>query len=270
MTDLNHDQHPEGWSTGAEGYDVAFAPYTARYAQRALDLVGVGAGTRLLDVAAGSGAVSLQAAARGAEVTAIDFAPGMVDVLRRRLAAAGRDGARVEVMDGQALAFGADRFDAAVSMFGLMFFPDAEAGVAELRRVVKAGGKVAIGTWDLDGFRVTELVSRAIGDVLPSFAPVAAEPTWARLGRQAGLAELLSGQGLTEVTVHPVVEHWTFEEPEAFFRSMPTWAPPLQPLFDQLDEATLVAAGVAFARLVDARSDDQGVAVDALIAVGTT
>jgi 16S rRNA G966 N2-methylase RsmD len=67
-----------------------------------LGLIGDTARLRLLDVAAGTGVVAVEAARRGAEVLATDFAPGMVEVMRRRFAAEGLS-AQAEVMDGQAL-----------------------------------------------------------------------------------------------------------------------------------------------------------------------
>ena len=109
------------------------------YAITTLDLVGLTHCTdqvRLLDVAAGTGVVALEAARRGAEVLATDFAPGMVEVMRRRFAAEGLD-ARAEVMDGQALSLHDQSFDMGTSTFGLMFFSDPLAGLRELRRVLR-------------------------------------------------------------------------------------------------------------------------------------
>ena len=117
---------PEVWSRAAPGYDDAIAPIMRPYAVTTLDLLGLTGGMgrfRLLDVAAGTGVVAAEAARRGAEVLATDFAPGMVAVMRRRFAAEGL-GARAEVMDGQALGLEGESFDLGTSTFGLIFFPD--------------------------------------------------------------------------------------------------------------------------------------------------
>ncbi len=76
---------PEVWSRAAPGYDDAIAPIMRPYAITTLDLLGLTSGMgrfRLLDVAAGTGVVAAEAARRGAEVLATDFAPGMVEVMR--------------------------------------------------------------------------------------------------------------------------------------------------------------------------------------------
>jgi 2-polyprenyl-3-methyl-5-hydroxy-6-metoxy-1,4-benzoquinol methylase len=103
---MDGDLHrPETWSSvAAAGYDDGIAPIMRAFALTLLDRVGAtghGSRLRLLDVAAGTGAVAAEAARRGADVLATDFAPGMVLVMRRRFDAEGL-AARAEVMNGQA------------------------------------------------------------------------------------------------------------------------------------------------------------------------
>ena len=195
----NADQMPEGWSDGASGYDENFAGFTGLYAEEMLDLLHVGEGSRVLDVAAGSGATSVRAARRGAEVTATDFAEGMVAIAERRLREGGHTSSRAVRMDGQALDLPDGAFDAAVSMFGLMFFPDTAAGVAEMRRVVRPGGRVGTATWDLDAFPMHRLIGAALEVAVPELAGQdRPRPTWAALGTEPGLAAItrLIGEGL--------------------------------------------------------------------------
>lgn len=264
-----HDQRPETWSAGAGGYESAFAPFTGAYAEVALDLLGVAAGDRLLDVATGTGAVSLRAAALGAEVLATDFAPGMVELVGDRLAAAGHASARTAVMDGQALELDDDAFDAAISMFGLIFFPDMDRGARELARVVRPGGRVAIGTWNLAGFRLVDLVQQALSAVVAGLP--SPTPSWARVGDADGLSVLLRDAGLTDVVVHVVTSAFAPDDPAEFFRRLPDWSPPVQPLFEVLDEATIERGAEAFVVALDDLSDDAlgGMPVEALIGIGT-
>lgn len=268
----NDDQLPDGWSDGAAGYQEHFAGFTEQYADEMLDRLGVGPGTRLLDVAAGTGATSLRAASRGAVVLATDFAPGMVDIARRRLRDAGSSDSEAAVMDGQALDVEAGSFDAAVSMFGLMFFPDARAGMAGMLRATRSGGRVGTATWELDGFGLRALIGGALEAAVPGFGDhPAPPPTWAPLGSAEGLAALLGNAGADQVEVVEVTRQWTFADPVRFFREMPTWSSPVKPLFDMLPPDRLDAGARAFGDLVaaaDGLDGGTGIAMTALIAAG--
>lgn len=270
---LSADQVPDGWSDGAEGYQAQFAGFTGLYADAALDALGIVAGTRLLDVAAGTGATSVRAAQRGATVTCTDFAPGMVAVAARRLAEGGHLDFVTALMDGQDLDLPDDCMDAAVSMFGLMFFPDPAAGVAELRRVVRSGGRIALGTWDLEGYGMHRLIGGALEVAVPGIrdTPPPA-PTWAPLGTVDGLGALLRDGGLGEVDVHLVARRWHFADPAGFFRSMPAWSTPVKPLFELLPAERIDAAADAFGAIVadeDGLPGGAGIEMTALIGAAT-
>lgn len=269
----NADQMPEGWSDGASGYDENFAGFTGLYAEEMLDLLHVGEGSRVLDVAAGSGATSVRAARRGAEVTATDFAEGMVAIAERRLREGGHTSSRAVRMDGQALDLPDGAFDAAVSMFGLMFFPDTAAGVAEMRRVVRPGGRVGTATWDLDAFPMHRLIGAALEVAMPELAGQdRPRPTWAALGTEAGLAALLRDGGLADVEVRRVQRRWLFDDPATFFRGMPSWSSPVKPLFEMLPAERIDAAAGAFADLVEAEggaAGGPGLPMSALLVSGT-
>src|SRR5918994_288459 len=113
MPELQPDQRPARWDDHVSVYETVFEPLTNSFARRALDMLGVGAGDRLLDVAAGSGGAALLAAARGADVLAVDGSAQMVERIRARAGAApGR--VRAEIMDGMALALPDAGFDAAI------------------------------------------------------------------------------------------------------------------------------------------------------------
>ena len=257
------DQRPESWSDGADGYQEHFAAYTSLYADEVLDLAGVGPGTELLDVAAGTGAVSVRAAERGARVTSTDFAPGMVEVAARRLREGGHEDAVARVMDGQDLDLPDDVFDAAVSMFGLMFFPDMDAGLSEMRRVVRPGGRIGIGTWDLEGFGIHRLIGAALARALPDRPPAAPPlPTWAAVGTPDGLRDRLAAAGLDGAEVRSAVRAWTFADAGQFFREMPSWSSPVRPLFDMLPADRIDAAAEAFSEIVaDAGGADGGAGI---------
>lgn len=147
-TPLQPDQRPTLWSDHVAVYEAVFEPLTNAFARRALDRLNLAPGASLLDVAAGSGGAALMAASHNIDVLAIDASPGMVSRIRERAAAtAAGPRLRAMVMDGQALSLPDASFDAAISTFGVILFPDAPAGMREMARVLRPGGRVAIVAW---------------------------------------------------------------------------------------------------------------------------
>jgi ubiquinone/menaquinone biosynthesis C-methylase UbiE len=131
------------WDQVAAGYDEFVTPTYFGLAAEALRRAGLRPGMRLLDVAAGSGAVSLSAARLGAKVTSVDISPVMVERLTSRAREEGLD-LEVRVMDGHALDLEDDTFDLVASEFGVMLFPDLPRGLREMARVTKPGGRTVV------------------------------------------------------------------------------------------------------------------------------
>ena len=103
-------------------------------------------GERWLDVATGTGEIAVPAARRGASVTAIDIAPRMIETAQER-ARASRVDVTLEVGDAERLPYPDAEFDVVVSAFGVMFTPDQRAAAAELARVTRPGGRLALLSW---------------------------------------------------------------------------------------------------------------------------
>jgi SAM-dependent methyltransferase len=112
---------------------------------------GAAPGVELLDVASGTGNVSIPAARLGASVTALDLTPKLLEAQRARAAAEGVD---VELVEGDAeeLPFEADSFDRVTSCFGVMFAPRQKVAAQELVRVARPGGSIVVAAWTPDGF----------------------------------------------------------------------------------------------------------------------
>ena len=112
---------------------------------------GAAPGIELLDVATGSGNVSIPAARRGARVTGLDLTPRLLDAQRDRAAT---EGVEVDLIEGDAeeLPFDAGSFDRVTSCFGVMFAPRQKLAAEELVRVARAGGAVVVAAWTPEGF----------------------------------------------------------------------------------------------------------------------
>lgn len=108
-------------------------------------------GVRLLDVACGSGNLAVPAARAGAIVTGVDIAPNLLEQARARAAA---EGLTIQFDEGDAeeLPYDDAAFDEVVSMYGAMFAPRPELVAAELVRVCKPGGRIAMANWTPEGF----------------------------------------------------------------------------------------------------------------------
>jgi ubiquinone/menaquinone biosynthesis C-methylase UbiE len=108
-------------------------------------------GARVLDVACGTGNLAVIAARRGCVVSGIDIASNLI---RQAGARAAAEGLRIDFEEGdaEALPFAAAQFDLVVSMFGVIFAPRPDAATAELSRVIKPGGRVALANWTAEGF----------------------------------------------------------------------------------------------------------------------
>ncbi|HEY1688740.1 MAG TPA: methyltransferase domain-containing protein [Solirubrobacteraceae bacterium] len=152
----------EVWSAG--DYAGVCDRMIPRLGERLVELAGVKQGELVLDVAAGSGNASLPAAAAGATITALDITPQLLEVGAERAAAAGLDVAWV-LADAQALPFPDASFDKALSCVGVQFCADPLAASAELMRICRDGGRIALISWTPEGFigQVLAAVSRATG-----------------------------------------------------------------------------------------------------------
>lgn len=136
------------WMTG--DYDV-FCRYMESGAQDFYNRLGIPSGVRLLDVGCGAGQIALMAARAGADVTGCDIATNWLENARTRAAAEGLT-ATFEEGDAEALPYDDSQFDVVVSLIGAMFAPRPERVAAELTRVCRPGGLIAMGNWTAGGF----------------------------------------------------------------------------------------------------------------------
>lgn len=269
--DYSLEQVPAGWDEAARFYDQHVASFTAKFARDAMDLVGVGPGLRVIDVAAGSGALAMAAAQRGATVLATDFSRGMADLLRDKAGELGLDNLTVEVMDGQHLTVPDASFDRAFSVLGLMFFPDRKKGFSELVRVLAPGGKAAVVAWSKpERMRVLGAFQGALWKALPDLALPLRPPPWLALTDvEAFKKEMLDG-GFRHVRAHTVSHVLVFEDPRTAFDWVTGATPALNFMVNKLEHADLEALRQAFVEDVEGAQDGgpYGFEAEAHIAVG--
>lgn len=132
----------------------SFAPtaaLTTPVAGHLVEFASVRAGEKVLDVGCGTGVVAVTVALRGAEVSGLDLTPALLDHARENAKLAGCDVSWTEG-DAERLPYDDGAFDVVLSQFGHMFAPRPEVALAEMRRVLKPGGRVAFATWPPEHF----------------------------------------------------------------------------------------------------------------------
>jgi len=116
-----------------------------------VDNIGIKSGTKVLDVACGTGNTAIPEAKKGADVTGVDIATNLLEQARVRAEAEGLN-IKFEEGDVEDLQYPDDTFDAVVTMFGAMFAPRPDVTASEMIRVTKPGGIVAMGNWTPEAF----------------------------------------------------------------------------------------------------------------------
>jgi len=144
-------------------YDNFMGRFSNRLAPLFADFAGIAAGQRVLDVGAGTGALTSELVRRGADVAAADPSPTFVAALHKRL-----PGISVHESPAEQLPWPDEAFDASLAQLVLTFMRDAPAGVAEMRRVVRSGGVVAACMWDFEGMEMLAAIRRTQHALDPS------------------------------------------------------------------------------------------------------
>ena len=182
MTSINVDSTPiidpltersrATWTSGdfgriAAGYVRGAGEFIAR--------LELGAGERVLDVACGTGNLAIPAARTGATVTGVDIAPNLVAQAKAR-AAAESLGISFDVGNAEELPYESGSFDTSVTMFGAMFAARPERAAAELLRVTRSDGRIAMANWTPTGF-IGEMLKATVAHA-PAPAGVASPLLW--------------------------------------------------------------------------------------------
>jgi len=197
-------RHRAMWASG--DYPLMVDTFLLPLGPRLVAAIDLSPGTRVLDVAAGTGNASLPAAARGADVTASDLTPELLAAGRARAEAEGLD---IEWVAGDAeqLPFEDEAFDVVTSSIGVMFAPHHQAAADELVRVCRPGGTIALLSWAPEGM---------LGDLFRTMKPFApppppgaqAPPLW---GGEEHLQGLMGGRVQFHTLQRDVLEITAFE-----------------------------------------------------------
>jgi SAM-dependent methyltransferase len=198
------------WDRCAPTYTDVFEPLTSQASTPLLDLAGVGRGTELLDIGTGPGTHLGAALARGAEVTAIDLVPAMVDAVRTRHPAVD-----ARVADAHHLPFGDGTFSAVTIGFCLHHTADPHTVLREASRVLQPGGRLSFTVWD----DIARLEAFGLGySAFAGELPADDGPPPAPLGeRPADYEALLARSGLVGPTARVLNLDWPARDGASLF-----------------------------------------------------
>ncbi|HEV2154119.1 class I SAM-dependent methyltransferase [Bradyrhizobium sp.] len=214
------------WSSG----DYAVVGTTLQIVGEQLcEALDLRAGSKVLDVAAGNGNVTLAAARRWCDVTSTDYVPALLKRGRER-AAAEHLTVQFREADAEALPFADASYDVVVSTFGVMFTPDQDKAASELARVCKSGGKIGLANWTPQGF-IGQLF-KTIGKHLPPPAGMKSPALW---GTPARLEEMF-GSMASEIVAEPRMFVFRYRSPEHWLEIFKTFYGPTLKAFAALDE----------------------------------
>jgi ubiquinone/menaquinone biosynthesis C-methylase UbiE len=186
------------YNAAADHFDDAPLAFWDRYGRRTVERLGLAEGALVLDAGCGSGASALPAAERvgpPGRVIGIDLAEGLLQLGRAKARSRGLRNIEFHCADMSALPFEDGHFDAVVCVFAIFFVPNMEQQVAELWRLVRPGGRLAITTW---GPRMFEPGSSAWWAAVKQFRPdlLPAVNPWERITTAAAVERLLSASGI--------------------------------------------------------------------------
>ncbi len=202
-------RHRKMWASG--DYASMVETWLLPLGPRLVEACGIGPGQRVLDVAAGTGNASLPAAAAGADVTASDLTPELLDAGRVRADAAGLTLDWVEA-DAERLPFEDASFDVVISAIGAMFAPRHRVAADELVRVCRPGGTIGLLSWTPEG--MIGALFRTMGPYAPPPPPGAQPPPlW---GSEDHLDEIFGERVAWRSQSRGILENTAFERPGDF------------------------------------------------------
>lgn len=224
------------WDAVAPGYAEITMKLFRTYADAALQLAKLGRDDHIVDIACGPGTLALAAAPSVANIQAVDFSKSMLEWLHKHIDQNDISNIESHCGDAQQLPFEDNRFDAAFSMFGLMFFPDRAKGYAEIYRTLKPGGKTVISSWA----PVAESSAfQAIFGALKTINPDIPEPQTdiESLENPDFFSRELAKAGFTNISIHRVTGNMEIKTVEAFWSDMCKANAPLVMLINSMPAA---------------------------------
>ena len=248
----------QGWRRWSDLIDTA----ASGISERLVELAGVEAGSRVLDVAAGYGEPSLTAARRAGpdgRVVATDISAEMLAYGRERAAEAGLENIEFVESDASSLDYPAGSFDAALSRWGIIFDPDGEGVAARVRGFLDPGSKMAISSWGPpERVPFLAIPMRTAMERLNVPPPPPGTPGPLSRPTPEALGGLLEGGGFSDVRVEETEVTMEYESPETVTTFIKEIAPPVSAMVAPHPPEVQEATWDAITEAVAGHADDSG------------
>jgi SAM-dependent methyltransferase len=201
------------WGRGARDWAEQTEPLTSALFEAAFDEVGIGPGTRLLDIGCGAGLAVALAAARGARVSGLDATPEMLAIARERV-----PGGAFQQGDMESLPYRDDAFDVVTGFNSFQYAANPHNAIVEAARICRPGGSIVIAAWGRPEHCDSVAIIKTLGSFLPPPPPGTSGPF--ALSAAGALAALARDAGLEPIRESFVTCQWEFPDLDSALRSV--------------------------------------------------
>ncbi len=235
----------DNWASAADGWrrrDALLTRGAAPVSERMLELSRIASGSRLLDIASGTGEPSISAAkivGESGQVTGTDLVDEMLAVAREKVAAAGLNNIEFHCIDAEALDFAAGSFDAVTSRWGLMFMPEPQACLAAAYKALKQNGRIVLACWAAaDKNPFVGVLIQTLGKYMDIPTPPLGTPGIFAFDDPQRLQDALKTAGFRNIELEEkVINVIEVKDGQAYWDAMSDLAAPVMALVRQLDES---------------------------------
>jgi len=236
----------DNWSAAAEGWrrrDALLTKGAGPVTERMLELVKIKAGSRLLDIASGTGEPSISAAkivGESGEVVGTDLAEEMLLVARDKAAAQSLTNINYHCMDAEKLNSEAASFDAVTIRWGLMFMPEPLACLVKAKEALKQGGRISLACWgDVSLNPFVGVLMQPLSQYMDIPKPPAGTPGIFAFSDREKLHDVIVSSGFRNIVFEEmVIDVIEVENGQAYWDAMSDLAAPVMALVNQLDESS--------------------------------
>ena len=229
------------FSRAAETYDQIGPRFFTHFGRALVQFAELAPGSRVLDIATGRGAVLFPASqdvGPDGHVVGIDVAEGMIQATGREAVARQISNVQLTTMSADQLNFPDASFDAVLCGFAVFFFPDLAAALAEFKRVLKPGGKLAISTWinvfgdEFDWF--DDVLKENLPSARASQPTTSDEPPAPVFSTAEGVEAILVGAGLSDIRIRPESAVFYYRDEEEWWASL--WSHGVRYVLEKVQE----------------------------------